>query len=95
MAQINFRIDDNTKTEAEALFGRLGMNMSTAITVFIRQSIAENGIPFLIKAPDPNYDRFVQAGRDYDNGRVNYHYHELPETGSAVRQEVCHEKALA
>ena len=88
MAQINFRIDDRIKSEAEALFGRLGMNMSTAIMVFIRQSIVENGIPFRIKAPQPDYDRFIQAGRDYENGRVNYHYHELPAVKSrGVRRE--------
>ena len=92
MAQINFRIDDNIKSEAETLFGRLGMNMSTAIMVFIRQSIVENGIPFRIKAPQPDYDRFVQAGRDYENGRVNYHYHELSE-GEA--RGVRREKAMA
>lgn len=73
MAQINFRIDDGVKAEAESLFSRLGMNMSTAIMVFIRQSIVENGIPFRIKASDSDYERFVQAGRDYENGRVNYH----------------------
>ena len=92
MAQINFRIDDRTKSEAETLFERLGMNMSTAIMVFIRQSLVENGIPFRIKAPQPDYDRFIQAGRDYENGRANYHYHELPEIEArGVRRE----KAMA
>ena len=68
------------------------MNMSTAIMVFIRQSIVENGLPFRIKAPQPDYDRFIQAGRDYENGRVNYRYHELPEVEArGVRRE----KAIA
>ena len=92
MAQINFRIDDRIKSEAETLFGRLGMNMSTAIMVFIRQSIVENGIPFRIKASQPDYDRFIQAGRDYENGRVNYHYHELPEVEARGARR---EKAMA
>ena len=92
MAQINFRIDDRIKLEAETLFERLGMNMSTAIMVFIRQSIVENGIPFRIKARQPDYDRFIQAGRDYENGRVNYHYHELPE---AEARGARREKAMA
>ena len=81
MSQVNFRIDDDVKTDAEALFNRLGMNMSTAIMVFIRQSLAENGIPFRIRAaPQVNdRERFVQAGIDYENGKANYHYHDLPE----------------
>ena len=49
--------------------------------VFIRQFLAENGIPFRIQAAPQVTDRerFVQAGIDYENGRANYHYHDLPE----------------
>ena len=47
MAQINFRIDDDTKRAAEALFKSLGLSMSSAITVFINQSITERGILIL------------------------------------------------
>ena len=46
MAQVNFRIDDDVKQDADALFDRLGMTLSTAITVFLRQSIARRGLPF-------------------------------------------------
>ena len=95
MAQVNFRIDDGIKAEAENLFGRLGMNMSTAIMVFIRQSLVENGIPFRIKASNVERERFVQAGRDYENGRRNYHYHELPEADAVTPRGRRHEKALA
>ena len=48
MAQINIRIDDNLKEKAELLFDELGLNMSTAINIFIRQSIRQGGIPFEI-----------------------------------------------
>lgn len=95
MAQINFRIDDDVKTEAEELFARIGMNMSTAITVFIRQAIAEDGIPFRIHAErrDADSRRFIQAGLDYDNGRVNYHYHELPKEDAQA--EKLHAQVMA
>ena len=97
MSQVNFRIDDDVKTDAEALFNRLGMNMSTAIMVFIRQSLAENGIPFRIQvAPQVSErDRFVQAGIDYENGKVNYHYHDLPEMEENRPQRTRRAKALA
>lgn len=51
MAQINFRIDDNIKSEAETLFGRLGMNMSTAIMVVsrFRHDVAHGGLLFIYK----------------------------------------------
>lgn len=48
MAQINIRIDDNLKEQAEILFEELGLNMSTAFNIFIRQSIRQGGIPFEI-----------------------------------------------
>ena len=97
MSQVNFRIDDDVKTNAEALFNRLGMNMSTAIMVFIRQSLAENGIPFRIQAaPQMNdRERFVQAGIDYENGKANYHYHDLPEMEENRPQRIRRAKALA
>lgn len=46
MAQINIRIDDVLKEKAELLFEDLGLNMTTAFNIFIRQSIREGGIPF-------------------------------------------------
>ena len=97
MSQVNFRIDDDVKTDAEALFNRLGMNMSTAIMVFIRQSLAENGIPFRIQAAPQVSDRerFVQAGVDYENGKVNYHYHDLPEVEENCPRRTLRAKALA
>ena len=47
------RIDTELKAQAEALFSELGMNLSTAVTVFIRQAVRENRIPFEIKWDRP------------------------------------------
>ncbi len=56
MAQINIRIDDNIKEKAEILFAELGLNMSTAVNIFIRQSIRQGAIPFEITTQvDPFY----------------------------------------
>lgn len=46
MAQINICIDEQLKEKAEVLFGELGMTMSTAINIFIRQSVRIGGLPF-------------------------------------------------
>lgn len=53
---LNIRIDSKLKSEAEKLFNDLGFNMSTAITIFLRQSLREQGIPFSIVKSIPNYD---------------------------------------
>ena len=45
---INIRMDSDLKAQADALFGELGMNLSTAFNIFVRQSIRDGGIPFEI-----------------------------------------------
>jgi len=51
---IRVRLDKAVKANAETLFSELGMNMSTAINVFLRQSIREGRIPFKIGNNMPN-----------------------------------------
>ena len=51
---ITIRIDKELKKQAETLFSELGMNISTAFNVFIRQSIRAVGIPFMINKEQPN-----------------------------------------
>ncbi len=49
------RMDRDIKEQSEALFGELGMNLTTAINVFLRQAIRAGGFPFdvTINAPNP------------------------------------------
>ena len=47
-ATINVKTDSELKKQAEALFSDLGMNMTTALNVFLRQAVRENRIPFEI-----------------------------------------------
>ena len=49
MATIQFRIDDETKAETEEIFEELGINMTTAIKMFLAQVKIEQGIPFGVK----------------------------------------------
>ena len=51
---MNIRMDTEIKKQAEALFSEIGMNMTTAINIFLKQSIRENGIPFELKINQPN-----------------------------------------
>lgn len=43
MANVNVRIDQNLKEEAEEIFSKLGITASTAINLFYKQVIRENG----------------------------------------------------
>lgn len=46
---INVRVDTKLKKEAEELFSDLGLNMSSAITMFLCSAVSYDGIPFEVK----------------------------------------------
>lgn len=54
MGQMNLRIDDETKKQADNLFNELGMSTQTAINVFVREAIRMRGFPFEVRL-DPFY----------------------------------------
>ncbi|MBR1416724.1 MAG: type II toxin-antitoxin system RelB/DinJ family antitoxin [Bacilli bacterium] len=47
-SQINVLIDTKTKKEATSVLNELGMSMSTAINIFLKQVIKKDGLPFEI-----------------------------------------------
>ena len=51
---ISIRMDADLKAQADALFAELGMNLSTAFNIFVRQSLREGRIPFDITLNKPN-----------------------------------------
>lgn len=54
MTNLNIRTDKEVKAAAEKIFEALGLNMTTAVNIFLRQSIRENGIPFDLRLDTPN-----------------------------------------
>lgn len=57
MANLNIRIDDTLKKQAEIVFSDLGLSLSAATTIFLKQVVRCNGIPFELRA-----DPFCSAG---------------------------------
>lgn len=51
---LNIRTDKVIKEQAEQIFNELGLNMTTAINMFLRTTIREQGIPFELKLNVPN-----------------------------------------
>jgi len=79
MTQVNIRLDDELKEKADNLFAELGLNMTTAVNIFIRQVVRQGGIPFDINI---NADPFYSAGNmkvlrqsiaDADAGKLTEH----------------------
>ena len=51
---LNIRTDKDVKEQAEQLFAELGLNMTTAINLFLRTAIRKHGIPFDLYLDVPN-----------------------------------------
>lgn len=48
------RIDADTKQQAAVLFGQLGIDMSTAVNLFLHQCVMRGGLPFAVEIPQYN-----------------------------------------
>ena len=51
---LNIRTEKEVKDRAERIFSELGLNMTSAINIFLRTTIRENGLPFALKLDTPN-----------------------------------------
>jgi len=92
MSSITVRVDADTKSKAEALFNSLGMTVSGAISVFLKQSIEEQALPF---RPKRNQHKTLRQrmeehyGKDFDAGlKENPYKFEEWDTGEPVGREV-------
>ena len=75
------RMDSYIKKQCEALYGELGINLTTAINVFLRQSLRVGGFPFEVRLDRPNketIDAMVEAERIAHDPSVK-HYSDVEE----------------
>lgn len=88
MAQtsVNFRMDEQLKKNVEEICQKMGMNLSTALTIFCRKVEQERKIPFEItaEAEDPFYSesnmRYLEKKlADIESGRAKLVEHDLIE----------------
>lgn len=54
------RIDSEVKKQASELFGELGMDISSAVNIFLRQCIMRGGLPFSVEVPQYS-ERTIEA----------------------------------
>ena len=67
IANINIKTDSELKKQAESLFADLGMNMTTALNIFMRQAVRENRIPFEITRDPYSLEKAVSDSRNKTN----------------------------
>ncbi len=53
------RMDKDIKSQCETMYGELGINLTTAINVFLRQSLRAGGFPFDVRLDKPNQETIV------------------------------------
>ena len=66
MSQIAVRVDDELKKEATAIFNELGLDMTTAVKLFLKQSVLTKSIPFTLELYEREYtkEEVEQAKKD-------------------------------
>lgn len=72
-ANINIRIDPETKAGAEQLFASFGITITDAVNIFLRQSLMVGGLPFEMKQSRFNAvtETAMQEARDIGSGKVS------------------------
>ncbi len=66
---VTVRIDEELKKQADLLFNDLGMSLSTAFNIFLRQSVREQQMPFAISRNVPNaltWETMAASEKDED-----------------------------
>ena len=82
-ALVNFRMDEELKRDMELTCQELGMNMTTAFTIFAKKMTREKRIPFDVSV-DPFYSEtnmnyLKKVIDEIDSGKAKLHRHELIE----------------
>jgi DNA-damage-inducible protein J len=71
-ANLNIRIDPETKSGAERLFSSFGITVTDAVNIFLRQSLMVGGLPFEMKQPRFNLETeaALREAREIASGKI-------------------------
>lgn len=95
-SNIYIRVEPDIKQQAEAVLEKLGIPMSNAVSIFLRQVIMQNGLPFEVKIPDKKplvltnlskeefNQEMLKAHNDFENGRT----YNLEEVENELKREI-------
>ncbi len=79
---VNFRIDEKLKNDADSILDEIGLSMTSALTLFLKQVVNKRAIPFKLEAEDPFYsleNQLLIAERLEEYKAKHYKEHELIE----------------
>ena len=81
-SSVTMRIDCDDKKKAEILFSSLGLNMTTAFNMFIKQAIMCQGLPFSVTLPNSSDDYF------YSRANTNHLDRSIAQLKNAKKHEL-------
>ncbi|MGO4954945.1 type II toxin-antitoxin system RelB/DinJ family antitoxin [Ligilactobacillus ruminis] len=85
---LNIRTDKDVKEKAEKIFNELGLNMTSAVNIFLRTAIRERGIPFELKLDVPNETTIaaIEEGRKMVSNPSSPRYSNIDELRDALEK---------
>lgn len=85
---LNIRTDKDVKEKAEKIFNELGLNMTSAVNIFLRTAIRERGIPFELKLDEPNEATIaaIEEGRKMASDPSSPRYANIDELRDALEK---------
>lgn len=91
MAVVQVRVDDDLKNQASVIFNELGIDLSTAIRMFLKRTVLEKGIPFDTKLDDVTLKGILAIERmrtiSEENGNSNMTLDEINEVIRLARED--------
>ena len=83
MANVQIKIDDQLKQDAQMVAANMGLDLASAVRMFLKQMVRDNGMPFR-PSVDPFYSpqnmaHLRQSIKDFNDGQKNFAVHDLIE----------------
>jgi len=69
MGNINIRVNEKLKKQSKVIFDELGLDMTTAITVYLKAVVRKNGIPFNFEIPNKETLKALEELEEIKSGR--------------------------
>lgn len=69
MPTINIRVDKNLKLKSQKIFDELGIGMTSAITIYLKAVIRNNGIPFNLEIPN---EKTIKAFKEIEHKKKSF-----------------------
>lgn len=87
---VTIRMDEELKTDAENLFSSLGLNLTTAFQIFLKQAVREQRIPFEITMNSPNTEtrRAIKESEDLLRSASTKRYSDMQSLVEDLENEI-------